>query len=262
MSRVVKGGTRPQRRLFFIHPFKTGGTTIHDTLTRLVDLGRVLPFGHFGTPFEHLPRERWLEAAPALASDFDFIGGHLPCARALFERVQQDGAPWRLVVALRHPVDRVVSRYHHLRRTPRSDYEAAPAAQQRLIDAANGLPLAQLLDSDDPLVRANFRDHQVRMLAGDMGEPGDEALARAREVLQRADVIFLTEFMALSFALAARALDDRPLRLPARLNTGEYEAADPALRERIAAANLLDMQLFADACREFGRRAQALGVPA
>lgn len=262
MSRGARGGTRPLRRLFFIHPFKTGGTTIHDTLTRLVDLDRVLPFGHFGTPFEHLPRGQWLEAAPALANGFDFIGGHLPCARALLGQLEAQGGRWQVALALRHPVDRAVSRYHHLRRTPRSDYGSAPAAQQRLIDAANGLTLAQLLASDDPLVRANFRDHQVRMLAGDMGEPGEAGLAQAREMLARADAIFLTEFMALSFALAARALDDRPLRLPARLNTGEYLAAEPALREAIAAANVLDMQLYADACREFGRRVQALGVPA
>jgi len=231
------GGPMPgvPPKLFFVHIPKAAGTSLHRILRKNYPRGSLHTVVDAGVSMAVLQR-----LSPDRKRRIRVVKGHMPFGQHVhFEE------PHLYVTVVRDPVDRIVSLYHHARRTGPRHY---------LHEAASRMSLAELVRAD---VTQETRDHQTRFVAGeeDPNCPlGQETLARAIDNLERRfAVVGVTDRFDETLVLFRRRLGWRTIaHLPLNVgDAGQRAALDPDAVEAIRERNALDLELYAAAKRLF-----------
>jgi hypothetical protein len=236
-------------RFFFVHLQKTGGTALFQRLREAFDPAEVYPLPEDqGDVRAVIDVDHLRERFAAHRDDLRVVTGHFPlCA------VDELGVPFTTFTVLRHPIERTLSM---LRR------------RQVLEDRFHGLALDEIYE--DAELRAIFRDHMVKMLsltAEEMGptpltlpvELDEGRLERAKRNLGTVDVIGLQEHFEAFCTLLEQRLG-RGLGAPRFANRTPHGPVPEGLRERIAADNRLDVELYAHAEELVAQRQTAGGA--
>jgi hypothetical protein len=219
-------------RCFFLHLQKTGGTALWRRLKQQFDPTTVYPGPGDGRPpdtvisVDHL-LERW----KIRGDEIRIVTGHFPlCTTELL------GGTFTTLTLVRDPVERTLSYLRHHR-------ETGGDATERSLEEIY----------DDPVRFELLHNHMVKMLSLTTEEMTDGALthvefsrdrlARAQAALRTVDVVgFQEEFDAFCAELAARFGWD--LGPPVFMNRTKPVDVSDEFRERIAADNALDMELY------------------
>jgi hypothetical protein len=224
------------RRFFFCHLQKTAGTSLIRRLQAHFSEAQVYPNRHDGDVVDRVISvrhllARWQVRGPEIA----LLTGHFPlCTRDLL------GGDFATFTILREPVARTLSYLRHHRRL-------TPADRDQSLDA---------LYDDKFRFRGLIHNHMVKMLALRVEEMTAGALtpvtftrdhlARAQAQLATIDVVGVQE----RFDDFCADLHDRfgfALGTPVHVNRTEPIAVSPALRDRIACDNALDIELYESA---------------
>lgn len=221
------------RRLCFVHPFKTGGTSLMMFLSNNFDYYNILPNDFFSTTYEYIDNKELDSNRALILSDYQLVMGHLPiwASNSIFSEYNN-------ISMLRNPINRVVSRYYHLQATPMSDYNNAPKEQKFLIDLAKKYSLEELLQLDFPIIDFNFKNHQYKMLSSN-GYLSLEAVSDAYDVIGCLEK--LDDFMFY--------LSDKFSMIPSfgsfQLNQGNYNRnISESLIKSIKKCNDIDIELY------------------
>lgn len=168
--------------LIFIHILKTAGTTLNTIIEK-----HYPPHRTFATfPVRHHPDgslKKFMQLTDAEKANIDVLYGHM--SYGLHEHLPR---PARYFTILRDPVERVISRYFHIRRDVHSQlHEEIASGEMDLGQFARHMAESGEMDN-----------LQTRMIAGNWNERGygpcDEAmLAQAKQNLQKFVVVGLTE---------------------------------------------------------------------
>lgn len=205
----------------FVHVPKTGGTT----LTRL--LSRLYGHDHVVTSACRTEAERAIVHGALAERDIRLVTGHM-----FFGLHTWVGRPVRYITMLRHPAQRSISGYYHVKRN------AEHPAHQNLVEG--GYTIAQW-------VERQVRDMQTHLIAGSTDlKNRDNLLQRAKTNLREHFVtVGLTERFDESLIAMRRALD-LPMPYYLRYNVGGSRRRDhdPALLEMISEYHALDVALW------------------
>ncbi len=234
-------------RYFFIHVQKTAGTSLYFQLRKALGSPAVYPDRGRGDyddvsdeaqpilSVDHLER-RWA----ARRQEIRVVTGHFPmCTTDLLD------ADFRSFTLLRDPVERTLSYLrHHLELYP-----------------GDGSASIEDVYDDDFRFRGLIHNHMVKMFSLTADEMdagaltrvdfGPQHLQRAKENLARVDVVGFQERYA-GFCEQLNARFRWKLSDPRHINRTTPVPVDPGLRERIAADNAFDVELYAYA-RELSR---------
>lgn len=236
-----------QRVLIFVHIQKTAGSTVRWIIKRRYPQGAVLELGRTQ---DHLPLEQFRLLPQARRDAFDCLIGHIPFG--LHELLSR---PADYITFLRDPLERAVSQFYYICRTPTNRIHP-------LIEAT-GFSLLEYARNDEFGRPDNM---QVRYVigAGTEARMTAQDLERAKIALRERYACFgLMERFDESLVLLRRALDWGPLYYLKQNVT----AARPALAdipgealEMFASKYALDAELHEFAQRELAKRLDALGT--
>ncbi len=242
------GGGPDQRPILFVHIPKTAGTTF------LTALGALFGEQHLRRLQDddlHPDAIDALIGSPAM-TQVRCLAGHFP-VHAFAERWER----FQAFTMLRHPVDRVVSLFWFLRRSP-EDVLAR-------MGLTPGFSLDEFLAGEVPELFAQTRDGMCRMLCGDptRSDPGHpafwrpqvSAVAPAAAALERMG-FGLVEEMGASLRLVAAEMG-APFALPNHAENVSSRLATPPTSgqmRRIVDLNTADLALYEMARRRFQRR--------
>jgi len=215
--------------VIFLHAPKTGGTTLVRIIERQYGSGSVLNLydSSYGDELAAYPSEE-IDRVRAIAGHF-YFGVHTFIAR-----------PSVYITLLRNPVDRVVSHYHFVRRSP----------GHYLYTAATELSLSEFVVACGPDEPNN---DQTRLLAGRYQAEGtptnaDAMLAAARRNLrEHVAVVGITEEFDQSLLLMRRTFGwGRPFYVRENVSKkpSRSEAISPETRRVIENYNALDIDLY------------------
>lgn len=230
---------REDHKLIFIHLPKTGGLTLRSIIERNYPPRSVYTID--GAPDSV---ERFKSLPPERRREIGVLQGHMP-----FGLHSHLGGEARYVTMLRHPVERIVSLYYYLRRTP----------DNPLSDAARRLSLAEFVETGTP----QARNHQTRLLAGRKDDFADATLGDAKENLARFAAVGLVECFDESLLLFRKILGWRRIHyVKGNVNKGrpprrEIPASTVCLIEK---RNALDLELYEFAARRFDELASEHGA--
>ncbi|WP_420645717.1 sulfotransferase family 2 domain-containing protein [Candidatus Leptofilum sp.] len=168
--------TDSQQTAIFLHIHKTAGTTLHAILRRQYDEAEVYNIDAKGHDYHH-----FIKLSQSEYAKIRLLKGHMNYRLHSF--LPQ---PATYFTFLREPIERVISYYYFIRRTPRHLHH----------QAANALSLYEFASQQiDPLMA----NGQTRQLAGgypkyDFGDEADALLNKAKQHLQaHFAVVGLTE---------------------------------------------------------------------
>jgi hypothetical protein len=240
----------PETRFFVAHMQKTAGTTLRDRLRATFTEEQIYPNATDGPDARVAVisvarlQERWKERG----DEIRLLTGHFP-VRTL--EVLGTDCPFVTMTVLRDPVERTLSFLRH-------------QGERHQRGATPHTPLVEIYE--DPFrFEAMIQNHMTRMLTLSPDEmlSGDGVLAtvpytqgrleHAKEVLAGLDLFGLQHRLEeLCDELGTRyGLDTGE---PLRSNTTEPTEVDPALVDRIAEDNALDVDLFRYACELYEER--------
>jgi len=233
--------------LIFLHVPKTGGTTLYKILAQHYSRAQTLTFD--GRPSEI---ERFKTLPPARRGRYRLIKGHLHFGLHRFI----PGAS-TYITFLRHPVERVLSFYHHARSKP-DHYLYSVLATERL-DLETRLAQEVTLE---------LFNEQTRLLAGGEWENPQRpvtraALARAQANLRaRFRVVGILEEFDASLVLLRRAFGwEIPYYVKENVAKDKPDSAslDAETRALIRDANSFDLELYEYARELFDQQRRAAG---
>ena len=224
-----------QRRFFFLHMQKTGGTSLFLRLPRVFGAAGVYPNDTDGDPVTVAPQlsidvllQRWAVRRDQIG----IVAGHFPlCTTELL------GEEFRVLTVLREPVERTLSYLRHHRQTTPADRDT---------------PLEAIYE-DDFRFHGMIHDHMVKMLAMTTEEMTaglltrldctEAHLVRAQERLEGIEVVGLLERFDEFWDDLERQLG-WDLNEVAHANRSAPVDAPASLRRRIAEDNALDVALY------------------
>jgi hypothetical protein len=231
-------------RFFFVHLQKTAGTTLFRRLRHHFGPDAVYPTPAFqGTVEATIDVDLLVERFTAHRDEIRVVTGHFPlCTTELL------GAEFATFTLLREPVERTLSFLRH---------------QRQVAPQFAGASLEEIYA--DPLCRDGLvRDHMVRMLSLTVEEMTAGALTQVvvderrleramANLVERIDVMGIQEqFEPFCDELSARfGWDLGPAHVA---NQTESAEAPAALREMIAADNVMDAQLYRFAVEQHAAR--------
>lgn len=252
MTSVATGADAEDRtgepeRIFFLHMQKTAGTSLFVALPRVVDKrNQIYPDDSDGDVVVDIPQmdiDLLLRRWAVRRDEIRIVTGHLPlCTTELL------GVPFRTMTVLRDPVERTLSYLRHHR-------ELTPEDRDKPLEAIY----------EDPFrFHGLIHNHMVKMLSLTTDEMTagmltrvdftDEHLERAKANLAAIDVVGIQERFEQFWADLEHTFgwDLGPVEHANR--TRPVEVSD-AFRERIAADNALDQELYEYAVELVSRRA-------
>lgn len=218
--------------VIFLHIPKTAGTTLDQIIFRHYQRRHVYETGLIAQQgvmdFQNLP--------PSEREKYRLIKGHL--SFGIHEYVSP---PWAYFTFFRHPIERTISHFYFMRRTPKHPI------YQLLRD--ENLDLKQVLEAG---LNPMLHNAHTRLLAGIWAEPpagacDEKDLAKAKENLRQIKVIGLTEEFDASLLLLGKAFGWKHLYYTKRNVSVGRPAQDTLSEDTIAAvqaANQLDSELY------------------
>ena len=233
--------TRVSGRFFFVHVQKAAGTEVRERLKRQFAPAQLYPDPTDGDLFTVAPQvsvAQLLARWPERRADIRVITGHFPYATT--ELLDAD---FVTMSVLRDPVERVLSHLRHHRKL-------TPEARERSLEELY----------DEVLQPEFFDNHMVKLFSLTADEVAESAaldrwavlkvidftperLARAKANVEQLDVLGLQDQLdAFCAELTSRFGWD--LGAPLYANRTPPEDAPRALRDRIAADNALDAELW------------------
>jgi hypothetical protein len=241
-KRRLRFQLRSTDQLLFIHCPKTAGTTFFTLLSAHYPSGEIYR-SQAGRLQDALQEHGW----PVVAR-YRLMRAHYDTSITRF-------FPRRpvCVTMLRDPVERIISYYEHVRRSPNHKHH------RRVIEGK--MSLAQFMDP--PLARSDTSNFQVRQLAGAIrgparGLPDSVLLEIARVNLEECAYFGITERFDESLSLLHFTFGWRSIEAYENLNvsptpTRRGDHQDEVIA-KIEEANVLDVQLYRHARRVFGER--------
>jgi hypothetical protein len=234
-------------RVIFIHCSKTGGTTLRDVLKRQYGPHRVRDVDGYRLEAEADQLGRLPDASLA---EIHAFCGHMPVG--LGERL---ACPSTYITLLRDPVERIVSHYHWVLRTPSARLHGEVVSRRMsvrsYVEESSGARF--------------FNNGQTRLLGAPSmvaEAPATEAtLNKAKRNLERFAVAGLAERFEESLLLMRRELGWRwPVYRPLNVGPRRPDALDLSDEEReaIVERNLLDVELHDHVCRCLEERVERL----
>lgn len=221
------------KKIFFIHPFKVGGTSLMMFLSNNYKYDAILPQNFFPTSFEYVTKGEIKIKQPHIIEHYDLIMGHIR-----YECLDELQSHYDTISLIRDPIERVVSRYHHLKRTPESDFLRAPEKQKELISNVRKYSLYDLLDLEDENIKFNFHNHQYKMLSSTSKE-------KVEDIVKHHGVIGCLEKMECFLAFLSDSYAFYPIKKAPELNKGSYNRETyPALLKKIEVYNREDIILY------------------
>jgi hypothetical protein len=239
-------GVRPERpeAVIFLHIPKTGGITLRRIIERQYDRRVVHSVGDPYWSFYELPE--------AERSRIRLLQGHMP-----FGLHAALPGPSTYVTMLRDPIERVISEYHYLLRTPTAKFHETVTAR--------GMSLGDVVREG---LSVEFDNHQTRLLSDDpwvpFGSCSDEMLEQAKRNLgERFAVVGLLERFDESVLLMKSRLGWRRPVYYVRRNVTRGRPAPASLppdtRALIERTHGFDVELYRYATELF--EAQAASEP-
>lgn len=236
------------RSWLFVHITKCGGTSILEAIREAYPESRRL----------ELNGDHYTEKSQILAD----VGGRLPSASIVYGHRVFSGLvpfmqqPVQMVTVLRNPIDRAISQYNYILSRPpeRQVVHGALTANNVRV------PFAAWLNDFPPA-----SNHLVWMLYQVLGEEprvfdfsrrvGHAEYQIVSERLPSFSQIFFVDTAGVDAAIGV--LTGLPPRV-ANVGTGiSVDPADPEARRMAAEACALDLRIYAQAPRHFGRSAEA-----
>ena len=242
-SKPAPGSKGPGKPIVLMHIAKTAGTTARTALMQV---------------FSDVPTRSLIDpaqlAAAWRADPWELAGCRLLAGHFGTDFINRLPFPIFRTAFVRDPVERCLSHYVFTRELDLARVNPVLAAR---LDKTRNEPLEKLLQSDDPFIVAQYRDHQVRQFAGrthlepegDLPNDGEDLLQQAMEQASLFDVIGLQEAFAESMELLFREarLGAVPETVHSWINasnaTEENSALrrDESLRAKIADCNEADI---------------------
>ena len=233
--------TRVARRFFFVHVQKAAGTEVRERLKRQFAPAQLYPDPTDGDLFTVGPQvsvAQLLARWPERKADIRVITGHFPYATV--ELLDSD---FVTMSVLREPVERVLSHLRHHRKL-------VPEARDSSLEALY----------DEVLQPEFFHNHMVKVFSLTADEVAESAaldrwavlkvidftparLARAKGNVEQLDVLGLQDHLE-EFCSELTSRFGWDLGPPLYANRTPAEDAPRALRDRIAADNALDTELW------------------
>jgi hypothetical protein len=220
--------------VLFMHIPKTAGTSLRSVLHEIVPPHeRVYLYPR--SPNLGVPAERFPELPQEVRDQLRLVFGHFRFG--IHEALSQ---PAMYVTMIREPIDRLISLYYHHRGSP-------TAAHHRAIVDGD-------LSLEDYLLSGMFTtDNQmVRQITGTRGVPfgqSDDAMLELAlgRIRTHFSAVLVMERMDASMRrlgeLLGTPIPEIPRKNPTRARP-KRDAVDPALRDRLAHVNRLDMALY------------------
>ncbi|MBI3509106.1 MAG: sulfotransferase family 2 domain-containing protein [Bacteroidetes bacterium] len=155
-------------KIIFLHIPKTAGTTLHTVMARNYPKKNILTINAI----------RWPEKLETLEGrkkeSVKILTGHVPFGAHEFI----DGKNYEYFTLLREPIDRTISHYYQVLRTPQHHFAKQMAEKK--------YSLKQLMDSGDLLYVDNL---QTRMISGDLripyGSVNENTLQKALDNIEK-----------------------------------------------------------------------------
>ena len=220
----------PKQPAIFLHIHKTAGTTLHAILQRQYAQEDVYAIDTEGKSLEHLT-----SLSQSQRAKIRLLKGHMDFG--LHEFLPQ---PATYFTFLREPIERAISYYYFIQRTPQHPH----------FQAANELNLYEFVDQKVDRLMANG---QTRQLAGgypdyDFDEQAEAVLNKAKQHLQeRFVVVGITERFDESLLLLQRHFGWRNIWYQ-RQNVGDNRpkraSIDPKTLTILERQNQIDKELY------------------
>jgi hypothetical protein len=235
--------------LIFLHIAKAGGTTFEHLLARHYPPGATYALDNWDTL---AAIQRLKNTPPADLAHVRLLKGHMP-----FGLHEYLPGPARYITFLRHPVERLLSMYYFIQRTPEHYLYEAVTGQ--------GLTVEQFVRSG---LSPELDNAQVKAISGNFTHYGQCTRAdleqAQRNVEQWFEVVGITERYDESLLLMRRALRWRGWPTYKRANvTAQRPAAKQVPASALAAirdVNALDMELYEWAAGRLERQIRAAGA--
>ncbi len=238
----------PSKPAIFLHIPKTAGTTLHTIVDRQYASDHIYSFGSNAQD----SIKKFQELSAEERAKIRFLRGHMPFGLHEFFPLTDE-----YITLLRDPVDRVVSYYNFILRTPEHYlYEIVTLRNMSLFD---------LLQTDYPIM---MNDAQVRLLSGIWADVGygkvpSEMLEKAKANLQRHFIVVgITEEFDKTLLLLKEKLEWPSEILYKKQNVSHKKASRQISAETLDAIRLynqLDDALYQFAASLFLREVAAQG---
>lgn len=237
--------------ILFLHIPKAAGLTLYEILDREYGRSRIYTFAG-GRQRLQTAVDQFC-ALPANQQDrYDLLRGHF--GFGIHKRI---GRAANYITLLREPVDRVISHYHYVKRTPQH------ALYHQVTGA--GMTLADYVSSG---INYEMDNGQVRQIAGvngnlPFGGCSSDLLAQAlRNLASHFAVVGQVERFDETLLLLRQKLQWRHLPLYVRQNVTRErpltQELTPATRSLIERYNSLDCELYESIARQFANELETL----
>jgi len=241
---MLANSSKTKQTVIFLHIVKTAGTTVHQIIDRHYQPDEMYWIGTKGYTFEH-----FTSLSEADRAKIRLLRGHM-----VFGLHEFLPGPLTYFTLLRDPVERVISYYYYIRRTP----------QHYCYDliSSNDMSLKEFIENKADILTLNG---QTRVLAGGKwhAECTEGAVEAAKRNLQEHfAIVGLAERFDETLHLLKKAFNWQNLRYTRQnvtVNRPRRDELAPATLDAIIKANQFDIELYQYATELFEEKIRQQG---